>query len=271
MAKVKNGNAAESANVSETLVNEVETVETTPQPETVEETPQPEPTNEELLEDLNNQWFDAKEVLNAIEAENVKKRLRTSDEYAKQFIIVSDLDKKILALQKQIDANKMQEKLAADTANAKETLKGIGITEETLNKLLTFTGKEIPKDADEVLKATIAAENSVALGLHNKTLENVKWSFNFLFGKPVYNAKDGEKSKDITKTGNSQQNANGTAGNANKFNMSKAVKDLLDAGGNDDSVFAELSQNPNVTLTEKDLRKRITDIRWGWEKAKGLR
>jgi hypothetical protein len=233
MAKTKNGVNAETETVSEILAVTQENANV----ENVSETL----TDEQILDDVTNQWFDAKDVLNAIESEMLKKRERKNDAHAKQMLIVNDLYKKMLNAEKIIDAKKMQKDLDEKLVNAKQTLADVlGITDEKISELLA-------DDADV-----------------KKTLENLKWSFDFVFGKRPLIAKENQ-------TGKSLVNGNAKNGDGSKFNLSAAIKDLLNAGKNDNDVFDELSQNPNISYEPKILRKRITDIRWNWEVANGLR
>jgi len=111
---------------------------------------------------------------------------------------------------KDFDDAVAKEKLKADMeqkmVDARQTLKDVfGITDEQINSLLTPAA-----DADDATK-----------GLHAKAKENIKWSFNFVFGGPERNVKSTATSKDLTKP--SQPATNGS-------NVNDVVKDLMDSG-----------------------------------------
>lgn len=89
-------------------------------------------------------------------------------------------------------------------------------------------------------------------------------SFNIVFGKKPLTVDMGVTGKSLTK-----QIAKSGGDNANGFNITKNVKAMLSAGNSPETIV-------NVLLKETDMdetkaKKRLNDIKWGWEIENGLR
>jgi HD-GYP domain-containing protein (c-di-GMP phosphodiesterase class II) len=226
--------------VSETLTTQIENNQNSEIMETLTnaETAQTQEINETLtVEQLTEQIKNAKRSLSELNAKF------DYDESNAEIIACETEISKLLAERKTLE--KANEKLRLESlynetlANAKnDIIAKFGITNELLETLIADA-----KNPDA--KSTLIQ------------------SFNIVFGKKPLIVADGVTGKTLAK-----QNAKSDVSNGS-FNITKTVKAMLTAGNSPDEIVSELLANTDMDETKA--KKRLNDVRWGWEIENGLR
>lgn len=175
-------------------------------------------------------------------------------------------------------------KIALAELNAKydydETNSEIIAKESEISKLLdqrkqlvkTLEREKLLQQFNEKLdaaKSDIIAKFGIDAETLTKLLENSKnendtliTSFNTVFGKKSLTISPNVTGKSLTK-----QNAksDGVIG----FNITKNIKEMLTAGNSNETIINVLLANTDMDETKA--KKRLNDVRWGWEVENGLR
>jgi len=152
---------------------------------------------------------------------------------------IADLVNERKLLAKQLEKTAMERKHAETLATSKEMLNefvSTFVTNETIDYLLS--------------------DNADA----KKKLEEIKFAFNFVFGKQPLVVKENVTGSQLAKS--SVKTNGGT-------NITQSVRDMLTAGNDNETIVNFLLNNGFDD--EKVAKKRLTDIRWKWEIDNGIR
>jgi hypothetical protein len=133
-------------------------------------------------------------------------------------------------------------------------------------KLLTeFNEKLENAKNDLIAKFGITPETLTQL-LENSKIENdtLITSFNIVFGKKSLHIAENVTGKSLTKS-----IAKTGGDNANGFNITKNVKQMLTDGNSSETIVNVLLANTDMDETKA--KKRLNDVKWAWEIENGLR
>jgi len=219
------------ANVNKIKKSEIMETLTVEQPTENQEIVENTP-QEITVESLTQQIKDAKKEL------NVLNDTHDFDETNPEIIAKENEISKLLAERKTLEKTNEKLKLEREFNEKLEIAKNdlcdkLGISNETLTSLI-----EQSKDVKDTLIS----------------------SFNTVFGKKVLHVAENTTGKNLAK-----QNAKSNGG----VNITKSVKDMLTAG-NDAEIIVNFILT-NSDMDETKAKKRLNDIRWGWEIENGLR
>jgi len=151
---------------------------------------------------------------------------------------ISDLLTERKSLEKQLEKLRLENLYNETLTNAKNDLYvKFGITPDYLAKLLEDAKN--PEVKDTLIQ-----------------------SFNIVFGKKPLTIPEGLTGKSLAKQTVKAENANG-------FNITKNVKAMLTAEKSPEEIDSKLLANTDMDETKA--KKRLNDVRWGWEIENGIR
>jgi len=227
---------SKNSKIEKTEIMETLTVNE-PQMENVENTPQVEiiaPTVESLTEQIKN----AKKTLNALNIEF------DFDENNPHIAEIEMEISKLLAERKTLE-------------KANEKLKLENEFNEKLNDAKNRLSQEFMVSLTELETIIERSKNPDA----KSTLIS---DFGLVFGKKPLFIAENVSGSNLAK-GNAKNIVNGEQ----KVNITKSVKDMLSAGNDAETIVNFILTNSDMDETKA--KKRLNDIKWGWEIENGLR
>jgi hypothetical protein len=231
---------AKTQKVSETLTNakNENVMETLTQPQenaNVQIAPNVSETVKPTIDELSNQIKNAKKEL--AELNDKFDYDDTNSEIIAKETEISKLVAERKSIAKENEKLELERQFNEALATAKNDLiDKLGITNEKLEELLA-NAKNV--DAKDTLVS----------------------SFNTVFGKKVLFVSENTTGKTLAKQ-SAKSNGNG--------NITKTVKDMLTAGNESEDIVNAIMAL-NTDMDETKAKKRLNDIRWGWEIENGLR
>lgn len=189
------------------------------------------------IETLTAQIKDAKKVLSSL---NDKYDFdETNTEIIAKENEISNLLAERKKLERELEKQRLDALVSETLANAKNDLIAkLGITNELLETLIA--NAKNPEVKDTLIQ-----------------------SFNTVFGKKPLILEMG-----VTGTKLAKQSAKSGTSNG-EFNITKNVKAMLTAGNSPETIINTLLANTDMDETKA--KKRLNDIKWGWEIENGLR
>jgi hypothetical protein len=155
-------------------------------------------------------------------------------------LLIDQLKNERKTLVKSLEKQKLENEFNEKLATAKQSLCDVfGITNEVLESIIADA-----KNPDA--KSTLISD------------------FGLVFGKkPLFIAEN------VTGSNLAKGNAKNIVNGEQKVNITKGVKEMLTAGNAPDEIVNFILANSDMDETKA--KKRLNDVRWGWEIENGLR